>query len=80
LGRPLSSEDGSLRLLKDANGVRIKCLAFRRYARVAMGSRKEFESKFVFQIGHSLADRGLRNAQGKVVAMLRETKKEEKLG
>jgi hypothetical protein len=32
------------------------------------------------QIGHSLADRGLRNAQGKVVAMLRETKKEEKLG
>jgi hypothetical protein len=28
LGSPLGSEDGSLRLLKDTNGVRIKYLAF----------------------------------------------------
>src|ERR1700756_603340 len=63
LGSPLGSEDGSLRLLKDTNRVRIKYLAFRPQTRVATGSRKEFQPKFVFQIRHSLANRGLSNMQ-----------------
>ncbi len=47
LGSPPGGEDGSFRLLKDTNGVRIKCLAFRRHTRVTMGSRKQFQPKFV---------------------------------
>src|SRR4029077_10979101 len=46
LGCPLGSEDGSLCLLKDTNGVRIKYLAFRGHPSIAMASRKEFQSKF----------------------------------
>src|SRR5207237_9035308 len=63
LGCPLGSEDGSLRQFKDTHGVRIKYLAFRRHPSTAMGSRKEFQSKFVRDIGHALTARRLSNLQ-----------------